>query len=263
MIPLSIKQYGRAEEILSRTPINTLFAKSILHGQVQGEVYADDADEPGAIYIVHPYGMSLLAGENGRPDFAEELTDYITNRRGDRTKTEWLQVYPHSWFALLGNEAVKESGKVIEFARINFGFDRERHQLTAAGMTGSKPEIMQTAPELFARLEGVAPKQFWRSAEHFGEHGIGFTVMDGGEAASTAFAAFIEDGQLEIGIESMEGHRGKGYAYHASAALIAYCLEHDLEPVWACRKGNEGSFNLAQKLGFVPTLDLPYYRLDV
>lgn len=263
MISLNTKQYSRAEEILQQTPINTLFAKAVLRGQVPGEVFADDADEPQAVYIVHPYGMSLLAGESGRPDFAEELTDYISNRRGDRTKTEWLQAYPHSWCALLGNEIVKESGKVTEYARINFGFDQERHQLTASGMTGSKPEIVQTAPELFAKLEGVAPKHFWRSAEQFEASGIGFTVVDGGEAASTAFAAFIEDGQLEIGIESMEGHRGKGYAYHASAALIEYCLEHGLEPVWACRKGNEGSYNLAQKLGFVPTLDLPYYRLDV
>lgn len=91
----------------------------------------------------------------------------------------------------------------------------------------------------------MAPKFFWRNAEQFAERGIGYTLMDGGEAASTAFAAFVEDSQLEIGIETNEQHRGKGYASHVCAALIDYCLENGLEPVWSCRKKKEGRSNSA------------------
>jgi hypothetical protein len=35
-----------------------------------------------------------------------------------------------------------------------------------------------------------------------------------------------------------------------------------LEPVWACRLENDGSYKLAQKLGFEPVLEIPYYRLS-
>ncbi|MBP7847104.1 MAG: hypothetical protein KAZ94_03120 [Burkholderiales bacterium] len=44
------------------------------------------------------------------------------------------------------------------------------------------------------------------------------------------------------------------------ARLIDYTLAHNLEPIWACRKGNQGSYNLAQLLGFVPVRELAYYQ---
>lgn len=60
---------------------------------------------------------------------------------------------------------------------------------------------------------------------------------------------------------TVDAHRGKGYAVSVCSALIDYCLDHDLEPVLACRLENEGSYYLAQKLGFRPSVTLPYYRL--
>lgn len=123
--------------------------------------------------------------------------------------------------------------------------------------------MVPTTRDLFLQLEGVSPRHFWKDANQFAQSGTGFTLMDNGTAASTAFAAFIEGGQLEIGIESHEAFRGKGYAFLVCAALIDYCLEQGLEPVWACRKENEGSYRLAQKLGFVPTVTLPYYKLGL
>lgn len=44
--------------------------------------------------------------------------------------------------------------------------------------------------------------------------------------------------------------------------LIDYCLERDLIPVWSCRFENTASCKLAQKLGFEPTLMIPFYRLS-
>jgi RimJ/RimL family protein N-acetyltransferase len=32
-------------------------------------------------------------------------------------------------------------------------------------------------------------------------------------------------------------------------------------PVWSCRADNVGSFRLAEALGFVPTLRLPYWHV--
>jgi RimJ/RimL family protein N-acetyltransferase len=61
----------------------------------------------------------------------------------------------------------------------------------------------------------------------------------------------------------MEKYRGRGFAYHACAALIEYCIRKGLMPVWSCRYENTASYRLAQRLGFVPTLYLPYYRLAV
>ncbi|MCX8130532.1 MAG: GNAT family N-acetyltransferase [Clostridia bacterium] len=109
----------------------------------------------------------------------------------------------------------------------------------------------------------VIPKHFWKDEEHFCNTGIGFSLICDGEIAATAFSAFRYENQLEIGIETSEKYRGKGFAFRACAALIDYCMENSLEPVWACRRENEGSYKLAQKLGFVPIRSIPYYRLPV
>ena len=79
--------------------------------------------------------------------------------------------------------------------------------------------------------------------------------------ASTAYSAFVAPGILEIGIETSPLYRQKGYALKVCQQLIDYCLQNKLTPVWACRLENSASYYLAQKLGFEPSLYLPYYRL--
>jgi L-amino acid N-acyltransferase YncA len=66
---------------------------------------------------------------------------------------------------------------------------------------------------------------------------------------------------LELGMETEPEFRRKGFASIITAKLIDYCLERDLEPIWACRDGNKASYNLAVKLGFEPVAYLPYYEL--
>ena len=95
----------------------------------------------------------------------------------------------------------------------------------------------------------------------FAENAIGFSLIANNEPVSTAFASFIHDRQLEIGIETRPEFRGQGLAQITCSALIDYCRENDFEPVWSCRLENTGSFSLAQKLGFEPTLIIPYYQL--
>jgi RimJ/RimL family protein N-acetyltransferase len=108
----------------------------------------------------------------------------------------------------------------------------------------------------------VVPKYFWNGVDDFLRNGAGFSLYADGVLASTAYSSYVLDDKLELGIETVEGFRRRGYAYHVCAALIDYCLAEGYEPVWSCRLENVGSYNLAQRLGFVPTLELPYYRLS-
>ncbi|QWU17946.1 GNAT acetyltransferase [Paenibacillus sophorae] len=264
MIRLDAQEYAKAEEPLREVTINTLFAQAVIHGHISGEVYTDDLHNPAAFYIVHPYGMSLLFGETDRESFRHKLVEHVENTNKTRQKSEWLQVHPRSWDSLIRSVMGPDSAVQEENTRVNFAFDRSRYEQAVKKYGKSDYEIVPTTREIFRELEGgVAPKHFWRDSEQFAERGIGYTLMDGSEAASTSFAAFLEDNQLEIGIETSEKFRGKGYAFHVCSALIDYCLEANLEPVWSCRQENEGSYYLAQKLGFIPTVRVPYYRLEV
>ncbi|WP_025688848.1 GNAT family N-acetyltransferase [Paenibacillus zanthoxyli] len=264
MIRLDAHDYAKAEEPLREVTINTLFAQAVIHGHVPGEVYADDQHNPAVFYIVHPYGMSLLFGETERESFRHKLVEHLSNTISTRQKSEWLQVYPRSWDPLIRSMKGPDSAvQEKEDTRVNFAFDRSRYEQAVKKYGKCEYEIVPTTREIFRELEGVVtPKRFWRDSEQFAERSIGFTLLDGDEAASTSFAAFLENNQLEIGIETPEKFRGKGYAFHVCSALIDYCLEAGLEPVWSCRQGNEGSYYLAQKLGFIPTVSIPYYRLE-
>ena len=115
---------------------------------------------------------------------------------------------------------------------------------------------------MFENMNGsVVPKYFWRDAEQFHTQGVGFSLFYDNKLASTAYSAFITKTQLEIGIQTNEIFRGKGFALLTCATLIDYSLAHYLEPVWSCKFENTGSYLLAQKLGFEPIHYHPFYRL--
>ena len=122
--------------------------------------------------------------------------------------------------------------------------------------------ICRTDKKMFEDMQGkVLPKFFWENAEKFYNHGIGFSLKYNEKILSTAFSAFIFENQLEIGIETVENNRGKGFAIATCTSLIDYCLAYKYEPIWSCRLDNVGSYNLAQKLGFEPILYIPTYNL--
>ncbi|MHA6533449.1 GNAT family N-acetyltransferase [Paenibacillus sp. BAC0078] len=278
MLTLESKDYFKGLSLLNQVKINTLFARAVLEECVSGKVYVDDLDTPRAFYVVHPYGMSLLFGDAGNEEFNRSLYDYITNKAGIRNHAEWLQGDPSgAWSHLIdsmlaahnstvignGDESEAEDPRQIQKnTRVNFSFDREAYLAAKKRFFRQDAALVRTGKEQFREQTGsVLPRFFWRDEEHFLADGVGYSILEGDEAASTAFASCRTEHQLEIGIETAGAYRGKGYAFTVCSALIDYCLDHDLTPVWACRLENQGSYYLAQKLGFKPSLTLPYYRL--
>lgn len=282
MIQLNVNYYDKVIEPLKSVTINTLFAKSVINQQVCGSIYVDCAIDPKVFYIAHPYGMSLLFGDAENANFNAHLFAYLTNKAKLRDKDEWLQVFPNSWNnkveILLDSYLEKKdsnnkieflgtndlNSKVVEYARVNFVFDISAYMKVKNQFDGQRYEIVRTTKEMFKNLQGnVIPKSFWKDEDQFENTGIGYSLIFDNTVVSTAFSSFRIENQLEIGIETLEKYRGKGFALNVCSALINYCIENSLEPVWACRMENTASYLLAHKLGFVPSLIIPYYRLSV
>lgn len=274
MIKLDRKDYGKALEPLARLKINTLFAQAVLHQVVDGEVYVDCAQEPEAFFISHPYRMSLLFGKAGGPKFHGELADHLTNRNGLRDKPYWLQADPEGgWTEQVDSILASHNAglnhdvpdrEILRNSRVNFRFNPEAYKKAKELHLRHDHQAVRTTCEMFSAQPGtVVPCFFWRNEAQFLAEGAGYSAFCEGNIAATSFSAFNIGRQLEIGIETTESFRGKGYAFTVCSALIDYCLERQLEPVWSCRLENEGSYRLAQKLGFEPTLTFPYYRLPV
>jgi len=272
MIELEIDKYIVLEELLKEVKINTLFARFVIEKKVKGKVFVDNIDKPKTFYIVHPYGMSLLFGKSDNEIFNNQFADYCFNKKGKRNVFEWMQSYPNEWDDILAklfsdklikatsNEASKE---LIELnTRVNFRFDYDKYISFKKNNIKEEYKIIPTNKESYKEMKGsVVPANFWNNAEDFCKNGVGFSLFYQQKLATTAYSAFIFDKQLELGMETLPEYRGRGFAQYACSALIDYCLANDYEPIWACRLANIPSYKLAQKLGFVPTLNLPYYRL--
>ncbi|MDP4203460.1 MAG: GNAT family N-acetyltransferase [Bacteroidota bacterium] len=273
MILLQKQDYHKVTEHLRQITVNHLFARFIIEQKVDGKVFVDNPDNPTTFYILHPYSMSLLFGNVDNTEFNSALVAYLLNTDKHRQTFEWLQAPEKKWQAFLSDTfgdrfvAVEENrgavnDKIEITTRVNFKFNKEKFEAISA-MTPVDKQVVRTDTAHYDAIQGaVIPENFWNNRDDFFENGVGFTSLSDNEVASTAFSSFIFDDTLEIGIETAQPYKGKGYAFAACSALINYCIEKNYEPVWSCKKDNIGSYRLACRLGFEPTLTLPFYRLN-
>lgn len=275
MLLLQQDSYQKLNDHLKDIPFNYLFAKAVVDKTVSGQIFVDDLDRPNTYYIVHRYGMSLLGGDSTNAQFNLAFKDYALNLQQRKRDIEWMQIFPNEWLGvldkLLGDRLIiaednkgKNSEKLIELnTRVNFKFNREKFLASREIFKCDSPlKVIENTSSAYEEMSGiVVPSAFWNSPVEFKSKGVSFGLYCDEKLAALSFSSFMAPGKLELGIETRPEFRGNGFAEKVCAALIDYCLQENLEPIWACRLENTGSFKLAQKLGFEPSLFLPYYRL--
>lgn len=268
MIELSLRPCTQRIPPLPGAKFNTGFARAVIEDLVDGWLWVDRSTSPRVVHALHPYGMSLVWG----PDLGAVVDGLAAHlREGSyRTREEWLQIDPRwehlDWNVLLqaaSGSAQVASSAVQRFHRVNFQFDRTsflaRHgRVDAPG--GCKLRAMGAADFDIPRAS-VVPSAFWRNAAQFLAHGGGWCLEQDGRPAAFAFTSYRFDHELEIGVETMPEHRGKGYALVVAAAMVQAALAAGLTPVWSCRQENVASVRLAERLGFGVARVGPYFRL--
>lgn len=65
--------YYRVAEPLAKVTYNHLFALAVTEHKIEGQVFVDNSEKPTSLYIVHPYGMSLLSGNYENEEFNNQL----------------------------------------------------------------------------------------------------------------------------------------------------------------------------------------------
>lgn len=272
---LAEKDYHKAIIPLKQVTINNLFARSVVEQKVKGKIYVDNVDNPKTFYIIHPYGMTLLFGATDNKIFNTSFKDYALNIHNNRTTHEWMQAFPDSWDNILQDlfkdcliksadtNGIIDKGMIELNTRVNFKFNKAKYLSRKKTELSADIKILRTDRQIFRDMKGsVVPMYFWENEDDFLKNGIGFSLFYKNKLASTAYSSFIHDTKLELGIETVEGFRGKGFAEQTCSTLIDYCVDNNFEPVWACRLENIGSYKLAKKIGFEPSAEIPYYRLS-
>lgn len=272
MVELEKEHYEKVIEPLQNVSINHLFASAVVEKRIAGKIYVDNADNPKTFYVLESYGMSLLFGDWTNTKFNNAFKDYALNTNHVRDTYEWMQTFPDDWnntlSDLFGEKLVKseenatETGVVELNTRVNFKFSPEKYA-SREKKSIENIKIVKTDEKIFRDMPGtVTPKYFWDNENDFITHGAGFSLLYNGQLAATAFSSCVYDTVLEIGIETNNEFRRKGFAEIVCCELIDYCLLNKYEPIWSCRLENTGSYLLAQKVGFDVAYKKPYYRLS-
>ncbi len=93
---------------------------------------------------------------------------------------------------------------------------------------------------------------------------FGFSIMSKEEELAHCRSTGFEVGKtFMINVITHDANfRKKGYATIATVALLDFCLENNLVPLWETTEDNIGSQKLAKKLGFVKDQTYPVYAIE-
>jgi len=246
MIKLSKEQIGNLlPRYTGQTPLELQFALELQYayngengfGPHDCPVFADDADNPNIMLIGTDWVNLWGDATYGKSD--DNLFDWIAGQLAllPAKKDMILNLCSPGWETKLE----KRFGRHIKgkWVRRNHRLNREAFGQYAGWREGIPA--------------GYEVRYFAGEGKKFA-----FRVMKGDEIVSECTVVYFEKETydtatarvVEIGIETKEEYRRRGFAFLACAAFIEYCLAHALEPNWGCWDHTTGSQDLAKKLGF-------------
>jgi len=268
MVELSTPEYCRVCPLFAEMEDNRAPLFSVIEARTPGRVLVDHSERPATACVAVGSVPSdlFLGGDEGDPLFNRALQDLLVTevmpRLRDGTDVAHLMLYSVSegWRTVL-DDLLKEYG-IRRLTRTQFTFRPERFA-RLRGWRERIPEgfhVQRADRRVAERIAGIA--ELWGSIDNFLREGFFFCVVGGDEVISRSGTVFVGDGRAEIGAETAEPCRRKGFATLAACACIEHCLEIGLRPDWGCFY-NPASGGLAEKLGFVekPGVEVNYVRI--
>ena len=119
--------------------------------------------------------------------------------------------------------------------------------------------LLKFLPDLLEEVESD-----WGSLEKFLSGGYGYCVIDekANSLASWGVIGNIARYCVELGVNTMEEYRRKGFATYITNQMIFISSRKKLTPHWYCFQNNTASVKLAEKLGFHKIQDFLVYVIE-
>lgn len=220
-------------------------------GKVDINVYADEEDKPNVILILGGFAGTALYGDTGSSENNHEIKKLILDSTGDDGNDIWLSLYSPNWESKLdelfnGFSIRKDNRLIYRLNNEKFQYHINWQERIPNGYIMKKYNSSS-----YEFIEKRNWQDFWYpESERFG-----YFLTNDDEIVSECTSVWvektgIETGCVEIGIETKEQYRGRGYAALTAAAFISDCLSKNLIPVWCCWQSTPNSKELAEKLGF-------------
>jgi RimJ/RimL family protein N-acetyltransferase len=225
---------------------------AVLEGQF-GTAFADAEDEPQLAQLGLRKALRVFGGDSQHP-LAREVLQNLPLSFVLLDSDAWRELL----FQIHGERVKKQPRTALSSAGLDIDRLRPFVQRIPTGFQVQRINV-DMAHRMAEELETQATLHVFHSPEDFVERGIGFAALNDRRIVCVATGFIICSRGIEIQVVTHPDFRRRGLATATCAALISYCLEHNLEPEWDAE--NLASVRLAKKLGYVAAE--PYEALIV
>ena len=250
-----ITDYSIIKHLIHEIRIEKVYPFSVLEGIQEGEIYVDNEESPSAALIWHYCGFANILGGYDE-GFIGKTVEMMLNPTEGHSGRMALQSEndPRLESMIMSNPAV------VKYERYVFEFAGEKYFIPYE-MEAKLTEITADNYEL---MKGkIIPTFSWPNKEEFLKNGFGYCLIEEGKMLACAFASGVSKEYVDIGVETAESCRGKGYGKIVSAAMVKETVRRGKTPVWDCDTRNEASMRLASSIGFEITGTHPWYTHEL
>ena len=244
-----------------------LAVNAIIEGTARARIYVDDLDHPEAAITWTKHRFYLVGSEHN-DEFNEAVhrlfTETIYPQAIEAGEDAFVLYYsPDSWEDKI--HVILKDKSPIKDRRQFYTFKKLKHNWSAllpAGFTMQRVDRKLLANRRLKHLDALVEEmQSERaSVDDFLSKSFGFCLIHGDEIVSWCLSEYNSGRQCEVGIETVEGYRRRGFATLTASALIEYAIANGITTIgWHCWADNEASIATARKVGFEKTLDYPVY----
>jgi len=215
---------------------------AVLEGIRPGRIFTDSIQIPTWVVVWDRVFNALYpAGENN----ISALSELIQRFRQERMVFLGLWLDDSLWTAI--HPGCDQESRVLDFYdRVQ---DDRLQKFIDQVPSGTKlrpvdRNLIERSVNRDLHLSG------YTSPEKALEDIVGFFLMEDDEILCEALASPAVMGTREIGIDTLEPYRQRGYATITCAKLVQSCEQQGFQTYWNCNKFNAASVALARKLGY-------------
>ena len=243
MIEIPVKQVsGHHKAFFAARDPAGLRCIAVMEGIRPGKVFSDSPDDPTWVLVWESvFGALYPAGQVS----ISVLNELIQHFR--RERMIFIGLWPENSLWKKIHPKFDQEGWVLDF------YDRVQDDRLQRFIDACPPEtelrlvdknLIERSVNRELHLSG------YPSVEKALEDLVGFFLMRGDEILCEALAGAEIMGVREIGVDTPEPYRRRGYATLTCARLIQFCEQKGWQTYWNCNKFNAASAALARKLGY-------------
>jgi GNAT superfamily N-acetyltransferase len=216
---------------------------AVLDGVAAGKIFTDDLANPSSAVVQEAgFGTVYPGGDFPLSVLSRLITDL--RRQGNVIIGLWPE-----------DARLQQLPPYPDYASWMVEFNQRQAPITPFPPIPDGLALRYIDLELFDRLIGREKYiDIFGSPDAALLYGFGLCLVRpspvGTKLLCEAFAGPCALGQIEIGVDTREDYRQRGYGTITCAALIKQCEQQGSPTYWNCNRSNQASLALAHKLGY-------------